>query len=446
MAEADKSIEDLSPPGDDEYYVEDKCCQTDNEVEITSTKDVQDVASELNKLSTGEKVENMDSAEPNIIVIAPFVMPPTVLNQQETNIKWIGIPRVTIDSVTNRVLQELKERNPQKPKWLSICAYQQFISTHDSSTIEKHLTKITRAARDSKIHKMSLVTFYFVPEEENLWEKTAQLNQHLRLMNLDNGLNPNNAHKALNYSFNKGKVCYVRFECWTERMNESGVGATLNFAGLQRYKNYILKFIHGGGFLDTEGPLVRAVSDEGCPAPLYLTKGYKGNVAMLEFIKKKGLRMPQKPAGDTRTDIQKRIDKSRSAARQLAAECREKFGDFEDEEKKTKKTGGKENIMKGKDRLDERDKKRKDDRLHQLTQEVHKLKLESLRARNRSRNKYEDFEHEIKKLKDKVRQKDKFIADLRKDIARSEVDCEEWKELASRSRYQDRGPKRVRRY
>lgn len=462
MAEKDRSMEEITPPGDDEYFVEDKSSQTDMEIEITA--EVHQIEGKLKKLSTAEP---MDSSEPIIIIIASFNMPPTVLDQEESKIKWIGIPRVTIDAVTNKILQELKEKDPQKPKWITVAAYQQFLATHDSSTLERHLSKITNAAMESKIHKVSLATFYHVPSEEKLWNKASMLNQHLRLLNLDMNMNPNNVHKGLNFSFNHGKVCYVRYDYWTERMNNTGVGSTLNFNGLTRYKNYLLKFIHGGGFEDNQGPLVRAIGGDGSPAPLCYTKGYKGNALMMEIIEKSGLRMPTRPAGDVRTetqkrierakqvasckeanrtDLQKRVEKSRVTARQLAAASKEKYGDLEFEDKRTKNKGGKENGMSGKDRLEERDRKRKDDKVHQLTQEINKLKLEGIKARKRSRSKYQDFEREVEKLKDRIRQKERFINDLRKDLARAEVDSEEWKEIANKTRFHDRGPKRARRY
>ncbi len=108
MEEKDKSMEEITPPGDDEYFVEDKSSQTEMEIEITA--EVCQIEEKLKKLSTAEP---MDSSEPIIIIISSFSMPPTVLDQEESKIKWIGIPRVTIDAVTNKILQELKEKDPQ---------------------------------------------------------------------------------------------------------------------------------------------------------------------------------------------------------------------------------------------------------------------------------------------------------------------------------------------
>ena len=127
-------------------------------------------------------------------------------------------------------------------------AYQQFLSSHDSATIEKHLSKNGRAAMESGIHKLSLGTLFHVPSEENIWDKICMLNQHLRLMNLNMGMEPNNVHKGLTFSFNKGLVCYTCYDVWVERENGTGLGTMLNFQGLNRYKNYVLKFIQNGGF------------------------------------------------------------------------------------------------------------------------------------------------------------------------------------------------------
>ena len=473
MEEAKGQIEEpLGGVGNDEYYVEDKGCQTESqegEVEVAISEGIQQITGTLNNLKTADQggvnvqagkdhpAEQNDVAmqmetdeiKPNIVIIAPFFMPPTILDTKEAGITWIGLPRITIDSVTNRILAELKESDPNKAKWITVSAYQQFIVSHNSATIERHLVKIMEAARESKIHKISLATFFHVPEEEKSWEKISMMNQHLRLLNLDMGMPPNNVHKSLLFSFTDGRVCYIRYNIWVERMNNTGIGSTLNFEGLTRYKNYLLKFIHEGGFKDHQGPLVRALGGDGSPAPLCFTRGYKNNQAMLEFMRIKGLRLPAKPVGDNRTDQEKKIEKARAVARKLAEESKAKYGqDFDDEkgEPSKQKKGGRENRMKtGKERLDERDKKRKEDKEHQLTLEINKLKLETMKARSRSKSKYEEFEKEIDRLKDKLRQKDRLLSELRRDLARAEVDCEEWKEIADRARGHS-SAKRARRY
>ena len=482
--------EQLSPPGEDEYYVEDKEVQTDyvgdKEVQNVEDKEVQtkndkpEDTDDINKVTQGisnlnteanksTTVEPMDTSEPSIIIFAPFALPSTMLNEKEAGIKWIGLPRMTIESVTARIMNELRERDPQKAKWITVSAFQQFIASHDSATLEKHLAKITRATMDAKIHKLSFTTFFHVPEMEKIWDRISMLNQHVRLLNLDLGRPPNNAHKGLTFSFNKGIVCYVRHEIWVERMNETGVGATLNYEGLLRYKNYLLKYIHQGGFQEQDGPLVRAIGGDGSPAPLCFTNGYKDNDKMMAIIEELGLRMPTKPAGDKRSPLQQRIDKARAlagdkrsplqqridkaraVARRFSTESNAKYGHhFKEEESrnKTEKQEDKESRMRmsGKERLEQRDKARKENKEHQLTLEVNRLKMESLRARSRSKGKYEEFEKEIGKLKDRLRQKEKQVSELRRDIARAEVDCEEWRELAEQANVYHRGPKRARRH
>ncbi len=47
-------------------------------------------------------VEKTKSA-PTVIVFASFHMPKTVLDQEETDIKWLGTPRVNIEAVTNKI-------------------------------------------------------------------------------------------------------------------------------------------------------------------------------------------------------------------------------------------------------------------------------------------------------------------------------------------------------
>ena len=444
MAQEDNSMEDISPPGEDEYFVEDKECQTEVEMEISQPDDhsdeVQKVTGEFKNLNT---TETMETDKPKVIIIAPFPIPEKILNQKEAGITWTSIPRTSIEAVTNKILEELKEKN--QVKHITVCAYQPFLATHDSATIEKNLSKVTRAVIDSRLHKLSLATFFHIPSEEKIWEKVSMLNQHQRLLNLDMSREPNNAHKSLLFSFNQGRVCYIRYNVWKERMDKTGVGNTLNEEGLTRYKNYLLKYIRGNGFNDEQGVLVRAIGGDGSPAPLCFTRGYKGNKQMMDFIESLGLRMPSKPKGDNRTDLQKRVENYRSAAKKFAEESKVNEKVWESESEKQRDKDRKENRMKGKERLEARDRKRQEDKEYQLSQEVKNLKLESLRARSRSKSKYQEFERTIDRLKDKLQQRERMVTDLRRDLARAEVDCEEWKELAGKARNYDRGPKRARR-
>ena len=67
------------------------------------------------------------------------------------------------------------------------------------------------------------------------------------------------------------------------------------------------------------------------------------------------------------------------------------------------KKGGENRMKTGKERLDDRDKKRKEDKEHQLTLQINKLKLDTIKARSRSKTKYDEVEKEIDKLKDKYK-------------------------------------------
>ncbi len=134
--------------------------------------------------------------------------------------------------------------------------------------------------------------------------------------------------------------------------------------------------------------------------------------------------MPTRLGGDNRTDQQKKVDKARALVRKFEAEIKERQSDVYEEGERNKRE--EESRMKTREeRLEERAKRLREDKTHQMTKEIRELKLESLRARNRSRKKYEDFEREIKRLSEKLRQKDRLLNELRRDLARSEVDCEE---------------------
>ena len=167
----------------------------------------------------------------------------------------------------------------------------------------------------------------------------------------------------------------------------------------------------------------------------------------MKYIREKGFRMPSRPVGDNRSDLQKRIDKARNVAKMFAAENNLKYaGVFEEDkskkEVKSKKEEKREIVMKrGREKLEARDKERKENKEHQLKLELNKFKMESLRARNKSRKKYEDFEKDISKLKDKIRQKERLVTELRRDLARVEVDCEEWRKIADKAKSSYRGPK-----
>ncbi len=52
-------MEELTPPGEDEYFVEDKDTQIENEVEVVSSAEIQQVTKSLSSLNTSEAMDRL---------------------------------------------------------------------------------------------------------------------------------------------------------------------------------------------------------------------------------------------------------------------------------------------------------------------------------------------------------------------------------------------------
>jgi hypothetical protein len=230
--------------------------------------------------------------EREYVVVSFHHLPECLFEADKEKGKWIGLPNLDINETTQKIKEMLKSK---EPKNILVLAYQKFVPTTNVATIEKHMNEVHKMSMDS-IHQLAIGCIFYIPQFEQIWDRKTELNLHIRLLNLNAGLPPCNLHKVFLVSHNRGKVHYVRPNLFAEYIKETGVGETLSYAGYARIKETGLKYLYNA-FEDQERPASKPVAGEVEPPPLFLTPGYKSNAVMQRLIKESGLRQPSKPRG-----------------------------------------------------------------------------------------------------------------------------------------------------
>lgn len=455
-----------------------KTSAVDEEIEMQDLEKAREEEPELNtgvSANEGQTTAPEDNVQLDLnkkyVVVGHFLMPGVVWSDETTGIAWIGLPAADIRSVTDYIKTLLTANTPTN---IVVLVYQTFIGNTEVSVIEKHLNEVVQAAMNSGIHQIVIPTMYHVPIQERAWEKVLAINQIIRLLTLDCGRPPLNLHKTFLRNLARGKVQYVRPELWAEYVNRQGVGSTPSWEGLKAAKNSILKYCYAGGFEDLRRPMSKCMAPDMTPPPLCFTYEYKHNEDMMAFIKREGLRVPARPAGDQQVRSTARQEtktfkapmppttkrtSSTSSAKNIGWKTKEDVmsrspgkwskpdlnkknqeqfesdEDLTDVEKRTKRF------------LEEKGRKRSPSvSTEELAAKLEKLRVDGKNQSKRSRIKYERFEDKIKELKKKIKkmdeneskleeeleEKEKKIKKLQKELARADVDADEWQEAYER--------------
>ena len=390
------------------------------------------------------------------VILSGFSLSRALWKDEEETEKWITMQGKEIEHVTTSILAMMDREVPTN---FVVLVYQSFVGVEDIVTLEEHMSQIQIKANSSELHELVIPTIFNRPIDERIWGSISALNQHIRILCLDMGRPMLNLHKAMLSSSNNGKIQYIRPQMWHEYQNRTGIGATLSFEGLTMIKNYLKKYLNGGGFEQRDRPASKVVAPDMVPPPLCYTNGYKGNDQMMDFIKEAGLRTPARPTGNQKQKVTKKavpMDKStptpqstreKRGREEIAKAARKRLDlssddDVTEEERRTRR------FLEAKKKLG---KKRGED-TDSLTKELNNMRIEGIKASKRSREKYENFEKKIKDLEGKISEKDKrlkklnenekrlvrledkldekyeVIKKLRADLAEADVEIEEWKE------------------
>lgn len=380
------------------------------------------------------------------VVLSGFSLSRALWKDEEEKEKWITMQGKEMDHVTTSILAMMDREVPTN---FVILVYQSFVGVEDIVTLEEHMSQIQMKAMSSELHKVVIPTIFNRPIDERIWGSISALNQHIRILCLDMGRPMLNLHKAMLSSTNNGKIQYIKPQMWHEYQNRTGIGATLSFEGLTMVKNYLKKYLDGGGFEQIDRPASKVVAPDMIPPPLCYTNGYKGNDQMMDFIKEAGLRTPARPTGNQKQAGPKKTVQAREKrGREEIAKSARKRLDLTSDEDVTEEERRTRRYLEAKKKLG---KKRGED-TDALTKELNNMRIEGIKASKRSREKYENFEKKIKELEGKVSEKDRklkklnenekrmkkledkldekyeVIRKLRADLAEADVEIEEWKD------------------
>lgn len=469
-------METFGPTLDDEELV--NSMDESDASEVDKATEVKDKECEPTKKAEEKALLNGDK---RYVVVGHFLMPGVVWDEEATGISWVGLPATDIRSVTDYIKTLLSTSTPSN---IVVIAYQTFISSVDVQVIEKHMNELVLASANSGIHQVVFPTMYHVPVQELSWPKVLAMNQVIRLLTLDCGRPPLNLHKMFLKNLAKGKVQYIRAELWAEFTNKQGVGSTPSWEGLKVVKNGVLKYCYSGGFEDIARPMSKCMAPDMTPPPLCFTYEYKHSEEMMHFIQKEGLRVPARPTGAGNTGApsggirptarqQKRKGNVQtfktpppptpsSSRRTSSVSSTQGIGWKTKEDVASKSPVSWTN--KRKDSVDQQDnsdndltedeqrtkrylaekgrKRSPSVATEDLAGQLEKLRVDGIKQSKRSRIKYERFEDEIADLKRKVRkmdeneitlkddikEKDKKIKKLQKELAKADVDADEWQD------------------
>ena len=438
---------------------EDKVENKDKPMEEGDDSEIKDKTAGEVQVESGEEKPQLNGSK-KYVVVGHFLMPGVVWDDEVTGISWVGLPATDIRSVTDYIKTLLSTSTPTN---IVIFVYQTFIGSIDVQVIEKHLNELVQAAANSGIHQVVFPTMYHVPIQEKSWPKVLAINQVIRLLTLDCGRPPLNLHKMFLKNLAKGKVQYIRAELWAEFTNKQGVGSTPSWEGLKVVKNGILKYCYSGGFEDLARPMSKCMAPDMTPPPLCFTYEYKHSEEMMYFIEKEGLRVPARPTGAgnkgatnvaSRPTARQQKNKpfktppppTPSSSRRTSVSSAKGIGWKTKDDVERQDTSDDElteDERRTKRFLAEKGRKRSPSvSTEDLPAQLEKLRVDGIKQSKRSRIKYERFEDEIKDLKrqlrkmdeneilmkDDLKEKDKKIKKLKTDLAKADVDADEWQD------------------
>ena len=473
-----------------------------NEENRVETEDVEEGDGPMEQ-DGGEPVGNgdEDEGEPELdiitYVIGPFYFDSAVWVDEREGAKYIAMPAMSITQATTKIRSMLKSKVPAN---FIVLVYQAYVENTDLTTIESNLSDLVQSAMRNDHHKLVITSCWFVPVHERNWEKVNALNAHIRLLNLDMGMQPLSLQKALLCNNPNGKIQYIRPKMFAEYVNRIGLGESLSVEGMEKIREYILKYIEGGAFEDTEKPASKAVVPDSIPPALCFSNGYKGDAVMMEFIKDKGLRTPVRTSSLPRSRAEagtsgagpsdsrsvsakrpanpnKRIHEPRFRERATANAISRRNLKFGQPEKTNKEpiTWNEEDDLTEEEKLTkiylEAKKKleiKKGPTAEDLTKQLKTMRLEGIKASKRSREKYEEFEADIRKLKEELKEKDRKLRKLnekelkiedlkdqldekyddlkrlRRDLEHADSEAIEWKEAYDQLNEEKNGRKKRR--
>ena len=354
-------------------------------------------------------------------VVAPFIMPTCIWEDETEKIIWLGFPELSLVEVVDKIKELLKR---DIPTCILVLCWQKYVHNVNEDTLEKYITEVSKLAMDS-IHKLGHTTVYYVPQWERVWNKTTSVNLKIRVCNLDAGLPPCNLHKKMLVSVNKGRVFYIRTNLFAEYLNGTGVGETLSYAGLARVKDTVKTYCKLG-FVDMERPPSKIVPGDVEPPPLFLTRGYKDKPEMMEFIRQSGLRQPSRPHSlNRRNQGQAQLQGQRtrsvsSAGRMEPPRAQVARGRTKVKPNTNVEWTSEDDLTEGEIRTREfLERKKKIDRkvygpdAEELASRLKDLRLQGVQERKGSQNKVRALERQVKELREDCNEKERKLREQR---------------------------------
>ena len=220
-----------------------------------------------------------------LYVIADTPTPPDAVLDPKHGCQWQNMMGSTLPEVEARIDLLLSSKTPVRV--VSI-AHQALLEEHTLDEVFQSILALHEKAIESQIHKFSVASCIFVPDQYRLWNDYALLNQRLRTLAIESKQQPLFIHKPLLEKIKDRPVMCINPVYFVEFLAGSSFGRTLSRDGQRKIIGPIIKHLTIG--MLAENPLV-AKNDPSAlaPTPIGMTPRYLRSPSMREHMKERGM-------------------------------------------------------------------------------------------------------------------------------------------------------------
>lgn len=176
-----------------------------------------------------------------------------VLPENELNfpMDWISVSGGKARDLAGEIVYFLQTYQGKQPLRISAVIWQNSVENESLDNLKNIVWDIQEELDQHPEHKVAFPTLHFIPQQESSWEKIGKLNDFLREVNINNGLNPYNMHKST-MRMKKGEGLRVQQSAFEEFKAGTGKGYHIAESRYPAYVRVIKKY-HQTGFRDHEG-------------------------------------------------------------------------------------------------------------------------------------------------------------------------------------------------
>ena len=243
------------------------------------------MSSEVAAPTTDETPMQIEPMLAELYIVADTPTPPDTVLDPKHGCMWQNMMGSTLPEVEARIDLLLSSKTPVRV--VSI-AHQGLLEENTMEEVFQSILSLHEKAINSQMHKFSVASCIFVPDQYRLWNDYALLNQRLRTLAIESKQQPLFIHKPLLEKTKDRPVLCVNPVYFIEFLAGSSFGRTLTRDGQKKIMSPIIKHLTIGMLADD--PLV-AKNDPSAlaPTPIGMTSKFLRSPSMLDHMKERGM-------------------------------------------------------------------------------------------------------------------------------------------------------------